>query len=269
MGDHYLNLDTRLYEDGSSGGLMICGYNSAGPVDTAVPTGPVHGESFFSDDRLVGVGGGYRRKIVRWFELLGHPLAGAESRAGPFERSIVQTNWLTDQSPNLNGRSIVPELVRARANFEFHVEQLKPRLVFFMGDCHRREVAKLVLRVARQRGVMVNVVEWPGSGTSSDVSIDLTLPPNVYDGVTADVVWMALPRALPLADAGMLSWGAVARIRSRARPPALVVLGSARPRAGGWHVETRFVDEESERWTVTDALRVARRERLRLGHAPL
>lgn len=166
-----------------------------------------------------------------------------------------------------------PDAAHQLLDLALDAHRQKRRVIFFCAcevpcECHRRRVAKLVLRVARQRGVMVNVAEWPGGATSSDVSIDLALPPKAYDGVTADIVWMALPRSLPLADAGMLSWGAVARVRARGRA-ALLVLGSVRPRDGRWHVETYFPQEESEHWTVNDALQHARRERLRLGHAPL
>ena len=133
MADHFLNLATSQFPENREGGLMICGINWGGPEDAAALTQDVFGDSFFSDARFVAGPSPYRRNIIRWFELFGHPLAGSESEAGPFERSVVQTNWRSDQSPHVKGESAHAELVRAWGNFEFHVEQLKPRLLMFMG----------------------------------------------------------------------------------------------------------------------------------------
>ncbi len=133
MTERYLNLATRVFDENHIGGLMICGINWGGPEDSTPLTKDEFGESFFSDARFADGPSPYRRNVVRWFFLLGHPLAGSEKGAGPFERSIVQTNWLPDQSPNMSGRATRLELVGEWGNFQFHLERLKPKLLMFMG----------------------------------------------------------------------------------------------------------------------------------------
>lgn len=167
-----------------------------------------------------------------------------------------------------------PDAAHQLLDLALDAHQRKRRVIFFCAcespcDCHRHVVGKLVVRAARKRREPVNVVEWPGTAISAGVALDVNVSPNIYDGAVGDSIWMPLPRSLSLAQVGVLSWGAVGRVRARGRAPALVVLGSVRPRDGRWHIETYFPQEESEQWTVVDALRVARRERLRLGHAPL
>jgi hypothetical protein len=115
---HFLNLDTALFKQNRYDGLMICGINSAGEADDTRPTQDVIGGSFFSDARFVDVGGN-------------HPLAPEEP--GPFERSVVQTNWRDDQSPSAGTLSSPAALAQAWDNFAFHITTLRPKLLMFMG----------------------------------------------------------------------------------------------------------------------------------------
>jgi hypothetical protein len=128
---HFLNLDTALFTENRYDGLMICGINSAGEADDSRPTQDVIGKSFFSDGHFLDVGGNYRRRITKWFELFGHPLA--PDAPGPFERSVVQTNWRDDQSPTAGVLSSPAALAQKWDNFAFHVTTLRPKLLMFMG----------------------------------------------------------------------------------------------------------------------------------------
>jgi hypothetical protein len=131
MTKYFLNLATGLFPENRTDGLMICGINWGGADDSDYQwTHDVVGDSFFSDARFNNFP--YRNRLVKWFELLGHPLEVSEDRAGAFERSVVQTNWLRNQSPNMAGKSVFSECVREWGNFEFHASTLKPRLVMFM-----------------------------------------------------------------------------------------------------------------------------------------
>jgi hypothetical protein len=129
----YLNLATAPFPENRQGGLIICGINWGGPEDSTPLSHDVYGESFFSDGRYVAGPSPYRRNIIRWFDLLGHPLAMTEADAGPFERSIVQTNWMSDQAPNMRSKDTFSQLVATWENFEFHVARLEPRVIMFMG----------------------------------------------------------------------------------------------------------------------------------------
>jgi hypothetical protein len=130
MRTHFLNLATALYPENSSDGLAICGMNWGGDPDPDFQwTRDVVGDSFFSDPRSNDYP--YQRRLLRWFERLGHPLATTEDRAGAFERSIIQTNWIPNQSPNMRGSDLGGECVRNLGNFEFHMERLRPKLLLF------------------------------------------------------------------------------------------------------------------------------------------
>ena len=131
MDKHFFNLATAPTTENSDSGLMICGINWGGAEDSDyVWSRDILGDSFFSDRRFNDYP--YRNRVVRWFERLGHPLASDVAAAGPFERSIVQTNWMRSQAPNMHGRDLHAECVREWGNFEFHVQRLRPRLIVFM-----------------------------------------------------------------------------------------------------------------------------------------
>ena len=122
-----LNIATASFSENRKAGLMICGINWGGSADNPSGNEPA---SFFSDVRYNNYP--YRNRLLKWFELLGHPLECTEEKAGPFERSIVQTNWLSSQSPNMHGKSLYTECVHEWGNFAFHVETLQPKLVVFL-----------------------------------------------------------------------------------------------------------------------------------------
>lgn len=131
MSDYFLNLATKVVPENRDGGLMVCGINWGGEADPDFRwTEDVLGDSFFADARFNNYK--YRDRIVKWFELLGHPLASSVELAGPFEHSIFQTNWLRNQALSMEGKDIHAECVREWGNFEFHVARLRPKLIVFL-----------------------------------------------------------------------------------------------------------------------------------------
>ena len=122
-----LNVVTKLFDENEKAGLMICGINWGGSPDSASDNETA---SFFSDVSCNKYP--YRNKLLKWFELLGHPLETKKETVGRFERSIIQTNWLSSQSPNMHGQSLHSECVSDWDNFEFHIKELQPRLVLFL-----------------------------------------------------------------------------------------------------------------------------------------
>ena len=120
-----LNTCTKHYLENSSGGLMICGINWGGdPEDES--DGEVI-QSFFSDARAYKFP--FRNRLARWFARWGHPLEQVAGREGGFERSIVQCNWLRDQSRSMGGRDTVREAVEQTDSFIDLLEQLQPKLI--------------------------------------------------------------------------------------------------------------------------------------------
>ena len=127
MSYHKLNVPTASFFENQKDGLMICGINWGGSPDNPSEE---ESASFFSDIRYNNYR--YRTKFLKWFELFGHPLQVKEETAGPFERSIVQTNWLSSQSQSMRGKHLPSEYVREWENFEFHVQQLQPKFIIFL-----------------------------------------------------------------------------------------------------------------------------------------
>jgi hypothetical protein len=148
------------------------------------------------------------------------------------------------------------------------------RIIFFCAcdtprHCHRHVVARLVLRAAYRRQVTARIVEWPGGPVPTDVALELCVSPMEYDGIVGNKVWLPLPKTMALAEVGAIAFGSVVKLQARGRGPALVVLGKVRPQRGRWCIEALLAEEEGEGWTVVDAARSGRRERLALGHGAL
>ncbi|HQN65407.1 MAG TPA: hypothetical protein PLR90_07975 [Methylophilus sp.] len=122
-----LNIQTAKYAENSKDGIMICGINWGGSPDDA-PSNET--KSFFSDQSVNNYR--YRNRIVTWFQLFRHPLEVTESKATAFERSIIQTNWLSTQSRNMQNNHVFDECVNEWGNFEFHVRELQPKLIIFL-----------------------------------------------------------------------------------------------------------------------------------------
>jgi len=105
---------------------MVCGINwggDPGEEQRALP------ESFFSDARVNS--DRFVERLVRWFGLWGHPLARQDADAGAFERSIIQTNWLTDKSVSVRGRHLRDECLKGWADFYLRLKTHRPSLLLF------------------------------------------------------------------------------------------------------------------------------------------
>jgi hypothetical protein len=123
-----LNVVTGSFAENRTQGLMLCGYEWGGSPDepsTAEKPG------FFSQAGINEYR--YRSQLLGWFELFGHRLETDPLKAGRFERSILQTNWLPTQAKSMAGRDPFAECVATWTNFEFHLRELQPRVIVFLG----------------------------------------------------------------------------------------------------------------------------------------
>lgn len=128
-----LNTTTASFTENREGGLMICGINWGGSEDETPNDGDnlkKERKSFFSDADVNNWP--YRNRLLRWFELFGHPLRTTEDLSNQFERSIIQTNWLSSQSKNMAGKSIRAECISEWDNFAWHVQTIKPKIIVFL-----------------------------------------------------------------------------------------------------------------------------------------
>lgn len=122
-----INTATACFAENRKAGIMICGINWGGSPEEESTE---EKESFFSDSSVNSYP--YRNRLLVWFELFGHPLSTKPENAGVFEKSIIQTNWLNNQSPNMNGKSLYTECVNQWANFEYHLSTLEPKIIVFL-----------------------------------------------------------------------------------------------------------------------------------------
>jgi hypothetical protein len=122
-----VNIATNLFDENRRAGLMICGINWGSDPDAPQSEEKA---SFFSDRSVNDEE--YRDRLVKWFALWGHPLESTSEKAGPFERSIVQTNWWPDQSRTIETKSVYDECVREWGNFERDLAELQPAVILFL-----------------------------------------------------------------------------------------------------------------------------------------
>lgn len=122
-----LNTATEWYTENRRNGLMICGINWGGNESDDAQD---NSTSFFSDGTVNRYP--YRDRLVTWFSLFGHPLESVAGKESAFERSIVQTNWLRSQSPNMRGKSLYHECIRDSKNMVEHLSVLQPRLIILL-----------------------------------------------------------------------------------------------------------------------------------------
>ena len=128
-----LNTTTASFTENREGGLMICGINWGGSEEETPNDGDTlkkEKKSFFSDADVNNWP--YRNRLLTWFELFGHPLKTTENMSNQFERSIIQTNWLSSQSKNMAGKSLRAECIREWDNFEWHVQTIRPKIIIFL-----------------------------------------------------------------------------------------------------------------------------------------
>ena len=77
--------------------------------------------------------------------------------------------------------------------------------------CHRTTVAGLVLEAASQRGVGVEIVEWPG-GEPGQIDLDVT--PAIFAAVRKDRMTVPLGKQPTLSEVAALPWGSIATLHS-------------------------------------------------------
>jgi len=106
---------------------MICGLEWGGSSDEPSDPEPA---GFFSQRGTNEYP--YRNRLVGWFDLFGHRLETDPLKAGPFEHSIVQTNWLPSQARTMTGRDPLAECISGWSNFELHLKIAQPRLIVFL-----------------------------------------------------------------------------------------------------------------------------------------
>jgi hypothetical protein len=75
----------------------------------------------------------YDNRIISWFKLWGHELN--RNTPGPFEKTIIQTNWCNTEGRYIEGNYWTKLLADDQIeNFIYHIEYFKPRLLFFFGS---------------------------------------------------------------------------------------------------------------------------------------
>lgn len=122
------------------------------------------------------------------------------------------------------------------------------RILFFCGcqwprrdgilACHRTEVARLVLKAAKKRGLRAEVVEWPGVELQQfDVELEMT--PREYTAALKGRQSIPLDPPVPLADFGGLPWCSIATLDS-AGDKLYRLVGPVIYQKGAWTLPVMF-----------------------------
>jgi hypothetical protein len=116
----------------------------------------------------------------------------------------------------------------------------KHRLLFFCScqwprcdreiACHRTTVAELVLKTAKKRGVLVEIVEWPG-GEQRHIDLDVT--PQVFASVRKGRMTVPLGERPALAEVAGLPWCSIDSLQANGEILHRVV-GPAICQPSGW-----------------------------------
>jgi hypothetical protein len=116
----------------------------------------------------------------------------------------------------------------------------KQRLLFFCScqwpccegeiACHRTTVAELVLDAAKQRGLPVEIVEWPGGEPER---IELNVTPQVFASVRKGRITVPLGERPALAEVAGLPWSSTATLQANGERIHRVV-GPAICQPSGW-----------------------------------
>lgn len=96
--------------------------------------------------------------------------------------------------------------------------------------CHRATVAELVLSAAKQRGVSVEIVEWPGGEPSQ---IELDVPPQMFKGIRNGRMTIPLSDQPDLAEVAGLPWASIATLKTKEEKLHRIV-GPAISQTTGW-----------------------------------
>lgn len=186
----------------------------------------------------------------RWFRELGN--AAAASGRGPM-------------------RLVAPQAVNELLGLVLRAKQERRRVVFFCScsspveslRCHRRLVAKELVRVARRSGLELAVEEWPG-GVPRRESVTLRVEPAEFDGLCSGNSFIDLGRRRPAPSVSGLPLGSVITLKSSRREAFVSVLPPVF-RRGRWQLPVYLfpVDpEDSARFLVDQAQRRRRIDRL-------
>jgi hypothetical protein len=113
--------------------------------------------------------------------------------------------------------------------------QQNRRVIFFCNcpvprRCHRWEVARLVLNVARKRDIAVEIVEWPGGKAKH---IDLEVTPELFRALTNDRKSIPIGARPELSEAAALPWGTTITIHADGKELHRLI-GPATHERGEW-----------------------------------
>lgn len=129
-------------------------------------------------------------------------------------RAIVDRRYGTIEIAN-------PEAADDLLDLALEAAKHKQRVIFFCNCpwprrkgqiiCHRAEVARLVLKAAKKRGLHVQVAEWPGE---EPTEVDLRVSSDVFNAVQRGRKTIPLGPQLPLPTLLALPWYSVVTLRA-------------------------------------------------------
>lgn len=168
-------------------------------------------------------------------------------------------------------RLIAPAAINELLGLVLRAQHEQRRVVFFCScasplefhSCHRRLVAKQLVKVARDLGLPLAVEEWPG-GAPRRTSVTVRVDAAEFDGLCSGDSSIDLGRSRPAAKVLALPVGSVIRVKANRREALASVLAPVL-RLRRWRLPlyllpldqadtARYLLESARHWRVRNAL---------------
>ena len=99
----------------------------------------------------------YDKRIRTWFSMWGHPL-NEEGLGDAFDKMIVQTNWAVESKKSRSTIAFYKQDENVD-NFIAHIEELRPKVILFMGSELLTKVLKFYKVRDKFTPIMGNEIE--------------------------------------------------------------------------------------------------------------
>lgn len=123
------------------------------------------------------------------------------------------------------------------------------RVIFFCACetpawCHRYEVASLVLREAKKRGLDVEIVEWPGG---EPIESKIEAPKNALAALSRGLKYIPMGNRVDLAHLGGLPWRSTVKLQN-GNQSEYFITGPAYFQVSQWYLPVLNLDDDVDRW---------------------
>lgn len=123
------------------------------------------------------------------------------------------------------------------------------RVIFFCAcekpaECHRFEVANLVLREAKKRGLDVEIIEWPGG---EPIESQIEAPKSALAALSRGLKYIPMGNKVDLAHLGGLPWGSTVKLQN-GNQSEYFITGPASFQVSQWYLPVLNWGDDVDGW---------------------